>query len=57
MCEVVAAMVFTCSVHLTETPIRDIERHFALVPDDKITTRPHQWWLSLHFTLSGLPSL
>lgn len=40
-------------VHMTETQIRDIERHFdPAVSDDKITTRPDLWWLSLHFTLS-----
>lgn len=51
-------MVFVCSVHMTETLIRDIERHFApVLSDDKITTRPYHQWLSLHFTLAGLSSL
>lgn len=43
---------------MTETQIRDIERHFdPAVPDDKITTRPDLWWLSLHFTLSAFSVL
>lgn len=43
---------------MTETLIRDIERHFApLLSDDKITTRPDHWWLTLHFTLCTPSSL
>lgn len=43
---------------MTETLIRDIERHFApVLSDDKITTRPDEWWLFVHFTLRALSPL
>lgn len=41
MCVKSNVCVCVCRVHVTETLIRDIERHFApVLSDDKITTRP-----------------